>query len=93
MVLPATGYRLPATGYRLRLTAQAWHLSRPVATQDRWVAIGKDGVMGAVSVRGGVPLQGSVTVRGAKNLVPKAMVAALLAPGSACCATCRTWPT
>ncbi len=49
--------------------------------------------MGAVSVRGGVPLQGSVTVRGAKNLVPKAMVAALLAPGSACCATCRTWPT
>jgi len=28
-----------------------------------------------------VPLRGSVTVRGAKNLVPKAMVAALLAPG------------
>jgi len=37
--------------------------------------------MGAVSVRGGVPLRGSVTVRGAKNLVPKAMVGALLAPG------------
>lgn len=34
----------------------------------------------AVQVRGGLALEGSVTVRGAKNLVPKAMVAALLAP-------------
>ena len=31
-----------------------------------------------LTVRGGVPLSGKVTVRGAKNLVPKAMVAALL---------------
>ncbi len=31
-----------------------------------------------LTVRGGVPLKGSVKVRGAKNLVPKAMVAALL---------------
>ncbi|GAA5229346.1 UDP-N-acetylglucosamine 1-carboxyvinyltransferase [Arthrobacter cryoconiti] len=31
-----------------------------------------------LTVRGGVPLKGRVTVRGAKNLVPKAMVAALL---------------
>jgi len=38
-------------------------------------------MVGVVAVRGGVPLQGSVRVRGAKNLVPKAMVAALLAPG------------
>ncbi|GAA2175534.1 UDP-N-acetylglucosamine 1-carboxyvinyltransferase [Arthrobacter parietis] len=35
--------------------------------------------MGSVlTIRGGVPLAGKVTVRGAKNLVPKAMVAALL---------------
>jgi UDP-N-acetylglucosamine 1-carboxyvinyltransferase len=31
-----------------------------------------------MTVRGGTPLEGTVTVRGAKNLVPKAMVAALL---------------
>lgn len=31
-----------------------------------------------MSVRGGRPLEGTVSVRGAKNLVPKAMVAALL---------------
>ena len=31
-----------------------------------------------LTIRGGVPLTGRVTVRGAKNLVPKAMVAALL---------------
>ncbi|POH59771.1 UDP-N-acetylglucosamine 1-carboxyvinyltransferase [Arthrobacter glacialis] len=31
-----------------------------------------------LTVRGGVPLKGRVQVRGAKNLVPKAMVAALL---------------
>jgi len=36
--------------------------------------------MGKVlTIHGGVPLKGKVTVRGAKNLVPKAMVAALLA--------------
>ncbi len=35
--------------------------------------------MGSVlTIRGGVPLAGKVSVRGAKNLVPKAMVAALL---------------
>ncbi|GAA5226928.1 UDP-N-acetylglucosamine 1-carboxyvinyltransferase [Paeniglutamicibacter antarcticus] len=35
--------------------------------------------MGKVlTIHGGVPLKGKVTVRGAKNLVPKAMVAALL---------------
>jgi UDP-N-acetylglucosamine 1-carboxyvinyltransferase len=35
--------------------------------------------MGSVmTIRGGVPLTGKVAVRGAKNLVPKAMVAALL---------------
>ncbi len=34
--------------------------------------------MTTLIVRGGVPLEGSITVRGAKNLVPKAMVAALL---------------
>ncbi|MCD1145611.1 UDP-N-acetylglucosamine 1-carboxyvinyltransferase [Kocuria sp. LUK] len=32
----------------------------------------------ALHITGGVPLSGQVTVRGAKNLVPKAMVAALL---------------
>src|SRR5690625_4139738 len=31
-----------------------------------------------LDVHGGVPLSGTVRVRGAKNLVPKAMVAALL---------------
>src|SRR5213592_3806355 len=31
-----------------------------------------------LTIRGGVPLTGRVTVRGAKNLVPKAMVASLL---------------
>jgi UDP-N-acetylglucosamine 1-carboxyvinyltransferase len=31
-----------------------------------------------LTIHGGKPLQGSVAVRGAKNLVPKAMVAALL---------------
>ena len=31
-----------------------------------------------LTIRGGVPLTGRVTVRGAKNLVTKAMVAALL---------------
>ncbi|MGF9661600.1 UDP-N-acetylglucosamine 1-carboxyvinyltransferase [Arthrobacter crystallopoietes] len=31
-----------------------------------------------LTIRGGVPLTGKVTVRGAKNLVPKAMVASLL---------------
>lgn len=33
---------------------------------------------GLLQVRGGRPLNGEITVRGAKNLVPKAMVAALL---------------
>ncbi|GER21904.1 UDP-N-acetylglucosamine 1-carboxyvinyltransferase [Zafaria cholistanensis] len=38
--------------------------------------------MGKVlTIHGGVPLKGTVTVRGAKNLVPKAMVAALLGDG------------
>ncbi|MGW6175393.1 UDP-N-acetylglucosamine 1-carboxyvinyltransferase [Arthrobacter sp. NPDC055138] len=32
-----------------------------------------------LTIRGGVPLTGKVSVRGAKNLVPKAMVASLLA--------------
>ena len=32
----------------------------------------------ALHITGGIPLSGQVTVRGAKNLVPKAMVAALL---------------
>ncbi len=32
----------------------------------------------ALTITGGVPLQGTIRVRGAKNLVPKAMVAALL---------------
>ena len=32
-----------------------------------------------LEVEGGHPLTGSITVRGAKNFVPKAMVAALLA--------------
>ena len=31
-----------------------------------------------LTIRGGVPLNGNVSVRGAKNLVPKAMVASLL---------------
>ena len=35
-------------------------------------------VDGLLQVRGGRPLNGEITVRGAKNLVPKAMVAALL---------------
>lgn len=34
--------------------------------------------MSSLRITGGVPLSGQVTVRGAKNLVPKAMVAALL---------------
>ena len=34
--------------------------------------------MTSLRITGGVPLTGQVTVRGAKNLVPKAMVAALL---------------
>ena len=34
-----------------------------------------------LTIRGGVPLTGRVHVRGAKNLVPKAMVAALRARG------------
>lgn len=37
-----------------------------------------DGVDGLLQVEGGRPLHGEITVRGAKNLVPKAMVAALL---------------
>lgn len=32
----------------------------------------------ALRIEGGTPLTGEVNVRGAKNLVPKAMVAALL---------------
>lgn len=32
-------------------------------------------------VHGGTPLEGEIRVRGAKNLVPKAMVAALLGSG------------
>ena len=35
-------------------------------------------VDGLLQVQGGRPLNGEITVRGAKNLVPKAMVAALL---------------
>ena len=31
-----------------------------------------------LTIHGGKPLDGEVTVRGAKNLVPKAMVAAIL---------------
>lgn len=37
-----------------------------------------DAVDGLLQVEGGRPLHGEITVRGAKNLVPKAMVAALL---------------
>ena len=33
-------------------------------------------------VEGGKPLNGTIKVRGAKNFVSKAMVAALLAPGT-----------
>ena len=33
---------------------------------------------GLLQIKGGHPLTGEITVRGAKNLVPKAMVAALL---------------
>lgn len=36
--------------------------------------------MSVLQVNGGRPLQGEITVRGAKNLVPKAMVASLLSP-------------
>lgn len=36
--------------------------------------------MSILRVNGGRPLQGTITVRGAKNLVPKAMVASLLSP-------------
>jgi UDP-N-acetylglucosamine 1-carboxyvinyltransferase len=35
-----------------------------------------------IRVFGGKPLEGSIRVRGAKNFVSKAMVAALLAPGT-----------
>ncbi|MBE8527036.1 UDP-N-acetylglucosamine 1-carboxyvinyltransferase [Rothia kristinae] len=35
-------------------------------------------MIGALNIKGGEPLRGEVAVRGAKNLVPKAMVAALL---------------
>ena len=35
-------------------------------------------MIGTLRIQGGEPLRGEVTVRGAKNLVPKAMVAALL---------------
>lgn len=44
-------------------------------------------------VHGGTPLEGEIRVRGAKNLVPKAMVAALLGSAEAGCATCRTSAT
>ena len=33
---------------------------------------------GVLKIRGGRPLTGEVTVRGAKNVIPKAMVASLL---------------
>src|SRR5699024_5285007 len=39
---------------------------------------GKDTMSSTFHVRGGRPLDGEITVRGAKNLVSKAMVAALL---------------
>ena len=39
-----------------------------------------------VTFEGGKPLIGEVEVRGAKNLVTKAMVAALLGDSPACCA-------
>ena len=39
-------------------------------------------VDGLLKVEGGRPLNGEITVRGAKNLVPKAMVAALLGTSS-----------
>ena len=35
-------------------------------------------MVSALRIEGGTPLKGEVNVRGAKNLVPKAMVAALL---------------
>lgn len=41
-------------------------------------------------VHGGTPLEGEIRVRGAKNLVPKAMVAALLGSEPSRCATSRT---
>lgn len=41
-------------------------------------------------VHGGTPLEGEIRVRGAKNLVPKAMVAALLGSGPSGSATCPT---
>lgn len=54
---------------------EASYLRPPLARGAR-----KDGVVGSVlRVNGGRPLQGRISVRGAKNFVPKAMVAALLA--------------
>lgn len=50
-------------------------------------------------VEGGKPLNGTIKVRGAKNFVSKAMVAALLAPGTSVLknvrksATCTWCPT
>ncbi len=44
-------------------------------------------------IDGGTPLKGQVTVRGAKNLVPKAMVAALLGSTPQCCVTSQTLAT
>ena len=46
-------------------------------------------------VEGGKPLNGAIKVRGAKNFVSKAMVAALLAPGTSVLksATCTWCPT
>ena len=40
-----------------------------------------------LEVNGGNPLTGTVRVRGAKNLVPKAMVASLLAESERCAST------
>ncbi len=53
-----------------------WSLTRAFGARDTNTR--KDTMSSTFYVRGGKPLQGEITVRGAKNLVSKAMVAALL---------------
>ena len=68
----ATAPRQPAPG---AMTSPATTLPRPAEPSEAFDSAD------LIRVTGGTPLTGEVSVRGAKNLVPKAMVAALLGDG------------
>lgn len=75
----------PSTAEQAPSATASGAVSHDSANQGIHVGLTSDEIV----INGGKPLSGRVEVRGAKNLVTKAMVATLL--GRACCAMCPTF--